>query len=121
MSHTAVGHGSTDHSPVDHGKGVHEHNHMDQEKANHAAMSHGKGEHENAHEGMNHAHMHHMDAERPLFATVTVAVCHCGSGCLLGDLIGEWIVFGTHAQINGREIWVEFLLGKWLSVCGPPS
>ncbi|CAG8749620.1 10977_t:CDS:2, partial [Acaulospora colombiana] len=109
MTHTAVNHDSTNASPTEPAKDGHNdmnHTKMDQEKANHSHMNHEGG----MHEGMDHAHMHHMDVDRPMFATVTVAVCHCGSGCLLGDLIGEWIVFGTGARINGKEIWVEFLL-----------
>jgi hypothetical protein len=46
-----------------------------------------------------------------MFATVTVAVCHCGAGCLLGDIVGEWLVYGTDAKINGHHLWVEFLVG----------
>lgn len=109
MTQTAVNHGSMNHLTMDHAKeGHNDMNHVkvDQENTSHSHMDHDR----EMHEGMHPAHMHHMDAERPMFATVTVAVCHCGSGCLLGDLIGEWIVFGTHAQVNGKEIWVEFLL-----------
>lgn len=46
-----------------------------------------------------------------MFATVTVAVCHCGAGCLLGDIVGEWLVYGTDATINGRHLWVSYLVG----------
>lgn len=45
-----------------------------------------------------------------MFATLTVAVCHCGAGCVLGDIIGEWLVYGTGASINGRMLWPEFLV-----------
>lgn len=58
-----------------------------------------------------HCHTHGGGSERPMFATVTVAVCHCGAGCLLGDIVGEWLVYGTGAKINGESIWVEFLVG----------
>lgn len=58
--------------------------------------------------------MYNMMRDRPMFATVTVAVCYCGAGCLLGDIIGEWVVYGTNAQINGRSIWPEFLIGMLL-------
>jgi hypothetical protein len=47
-----------------------------------------------------------------MFATITVAVCHCGAGCVLGDIVGEWLVYGTGATINGRMLWVEYLVGK---------
>lgn len=46
-----------------------------------------------------------------MFATVTVAVCHCGAGCVLGDVIGEWLVYGTGATINGESLWVAYLVG----------
>lgn len=56
-------------------------------------------------------HACHESSERPMFATVTVGVCHCGAGCLLGDIVGEWLVYGTGARINGRSIWAEWLIG----------
>ena len=54
---------------------------------------------------------HHGGGERPMFAIITVAVCHCGAGCVLGDIIGEWIVCGTGASINGRTLCLEYLIG----------
>lgn len=59
----------------------------------------------------NHCHSHMGPSSRPMFATVTVAVCHCGAGCLLGDIVGEWLVYGTDAKINGHHLWVSFLVG----------
>lgn len=50
-----------------------------------------------------------------MFATVTVAVCHCGAGCLLGDIVEEWLVYGTDATINGRHLWVSYLVGMLYS------
>lgn len=71
------------------------------------------------HAGHSH-HCHHgnshNESERHMFATITVAVCHCGAGCVLGDIIGEWLVFGTMATINGRTLWPEYLIGKLRSV-----
>jgi len=64
---------------------------------------------------MNHGAMHNMhmpSPDQPMFPTVTIAVCHCGAGCLLGDIVGEWLVFGTNATINGRSIGPEFLIGN---------
>ncbi|KAF7198637.1 hypothetical protein HII31_00376 [Pseudocercospora fuligena] len=43
--------------------------------------------------------------ERPMFATITVAVCHCGAGCVLGDIIGEWIVYGAGITISGHFVF----------------
>ena len=56
-------------------------------------------------------HACHASSERPMFATVTVGVCHCGAGCLLGDIVGEWLVYGTGAEINSRSIWPAWLIG----------
>jgi hypothetical protein len=50
--------------------------------------------------------------ERPMFATVTVAICHCGAGCVLGDIVGEWLVYGTGAMIRGEQLWVNYLVGE---------
>ncbi|EME78991.1 uncharacterized protein MYCFIDRAFT_208641 [Pseudocercospora fijiensis CIRAD86] len=50
--------------------------------------------------------------DRPMFATITVAVCHCGAGCVLGDIIGEWIVDGAGITINGRTLWPAYLIGQ---------
>jgi hypothetical protein len=66
------------------------------------------------HGGMNHGamqNMHMPSADQPMFATVTIAVCHCGAGCLLGDIVGEWLVFGTNATIGSLSIGPEFLIG----------
>lgn len=56
----------------------------------------------------------HGSGERPLFATITVAVCHCGAGCVLGDIVGEWLIYGTGAAIDGQMLWVEYLIGTGL-------
>jgi len=65
-----------------------------------------------------HAHMH-GGGDLPMFANVTIAVCHCGAGCVLGDLIGEWIVYGSGAMISGRDIWPEWLIGTFSCVIPP--
>lgn len=56
-------------------------------------------------------HHNHGGGDRPMFATITVAVCHCGAGCVLGDIIGEWIVYGANVTIRGRSLWAEYLIG----------
>lgn len=45
-----------------------------------------------------------------MFATLTVAVCHCGAGCVLGDIIGEWIVYGAGITIKGQMLWASYLI-----------
>merc|ERR1712093_762527 len=64
-----------------------------------------------AHDNMSsHARMHHGSSDRPMFATITIAVCHCGAGCLLGDVVGEWLVYGAGISINRRSLWAEYLI-----------
>lgn len=59
-----------------------------------------------------HAHRGREDTgdSRPMWATVLIGVSHCGAGCVLGDIVGEWIVYGTGATINGHSIWVNLLV-----------
>ena len=82
-----------------------------QDISGHGPMYRGAGDNQMS----GHSHMQHEASGRPMFATITIAVCHCGAGCLLGDIFGEWFVYGTGLQINGSEIWVEFSAG-W-SIC----
>lgn len=71
---------------------------------------------EGDHHTSRHSHMRHDAGGRPMFATITIAVCHCNAGCLLGDIVGEWFVYGTALEINGSEIWVEFVAGQCISL-----
>jgi Domain of unknown function (DUF4396) len=54
---------------------------------------------------------HHEQAQqRPFWQTVLLGVTHCGAGCTLGDLIGEWAIFIMGVTIAGQEFWPEILL-----------
>lgn len=55
------------------------------------------------------SHCHHHTS-RPMLATVLIGVSHCGAGCVLGDLVGEWLVYGTSTSIGGHSIWAELLI-----------
>ena len=81
----------------------HEMSHIDHGTTDHGAMNHG---------AMHNMHM--PSADQPMFPTVTIAVCHCGAGCLLGDIVGEWLVFGTNATLGSLSIGPEFLIGTVL-------
>ncbi|KAL8794461.1 MAG: hypothetical protein Q9195_002934 [Heterodermia aff. obscurata] len=59
-------------------------------------------------EGMSHCHT--SSSTRPMWATVLIGVSHCGAGCVLGDLVGEWLVYGTSASIRHKSIWAELLI-----------
>jgi hypothetical protein len=78
---------------------------------NRTTMDHQMGDNDMA--GHDHHQMPagHTSSNRLMFATVTIGVCHRGAGCLLGDIVGEWLVYATGANIRGRGIWAEFLIG----------
>jgi hypothetical protein len=41
--------------------------------------------------------------------SVGISDTHCGAGCALGDVIGEWAVFVLGATIAGVALWPEYL------------
>ena len=41
---------------------------------------------------------------------VASAVSHCGAGCTLGDIVGEWIVFATGLTIVGATLYPELIV-----------
>ena len=41
---------------------------------------------------------------------VAVSASHCGAGCALGDMIGEWAVFAGALTIAGAAIWPEYVI-----------
>lgn len=45
---------------------------------------------------------------RPLWAGTAVSATHCGAGCVLGDLIAEWVVFAVGLQLLGFALPVEY-------------
>lgn len=57
-----------------------------------------------------HRHHHSTSASRPMFASVTIATCHCGAGCVLGDIIGEWLVYRSNATIGGSMLYAAFIV-----------
>lgn len=62
--------------------------------------------------GAAHQHHHNTGADRPIFATVTIATCHCGAGCVLGDIVGEWLVDALGLTIGGSMLFAAFVVGK---------
>ena len=96
---------STDHSDHHAHHGAHHEMHH---TSDHAVAS--AEESSSAHPHHSHQHDHHSSSTRPMLATVLVGVSHCGAGCVLGDLVGEWLVYGTSVSINGQTIWPELLI-----------
>jgi hypothetical protein len=47
--------------------------------------------------------------QEPFWKLTFKAVTHCGSGCTLGDLLAEWIVFFAAWEFAGRALWPEYI------------
>lgn len=45
---------------------------------------------------------------KPFWAGTAVSATHCGAGCVLGDLIAEWVVFVAGLQLLGFALPVEY-------------
>ncbi|KIY01081.1 uncharacterized protein Z520_02633 [Fonsecaea multimorphosa CBS 102226] len=81
---------------------------------------HGGDTHHHHHHDHDHHHKHqphsHMHADLPMFATVTIATCHCGAGCVLGDLVGEWLIYAFDVTIGGKMLYAAFLVDFGLAL-----
>ena len=47
--------------------------------------------------------------ERPWWVMMATEVSHCGSGCVLGDVVSEWLVFALGLTIAGITIGPEYI------------
>lgn len=47
-------------------------------------------------------------AKKPFWQAVSIATMHCGSGCTLGDIVAEWIMFAAPLTLFGMK-----LFGAW--------
>lgn len=50
-----------------------------------------------------------MNESRPQWHSVTLSTLHCGAGCVLADIIGEWFTYFIPVSIGG-----SVLIGNWL-------
>lgn len=41
--------------------------------------------------------------------STAIGVSHCGAGCTLGDIIGEWMIFALGLTIAGDALWGEYI------------
>lgn len=51
--------------------------------------------------------------ERPRWVSVATSTSHCGAGCTLGDLTGEWLVVAVPALAAATAAFGNELLGRW--------
>jgi Domain of unknown function (DUF4396) len=54
---------------------------------------------------------------RPWWVTMAIEVSHCGSGCTLGDVISEFVIFGLGLTIAGATLGSEYA-GDYLLALG---
>lgn len=47
---------------------------------------------------------------KPFWQHVAVGVTHCGAGCTIGDIIGEWLVFAFGWTLFGEKLYAELLV-----------
>jgi Domain of unknown function (DUF4396) len=47
---------------------------------------------------------------KPFWQRVAVSVTHCGAGCTLGDIIGEWLVFVFGWTLCGEKLYAQLLV-----------
>jgi hypothetical protein len=48
--------------------------------------------------------------DEPEWHGVFISATHCGAGCTLGDLVGEWAVFAAALTIAGVTLWPAYLI-----------
>jgi hypothetical protein len=47
--------------------------------------------------------------QRPGWTGIALSVTHCGAGCVLGDIIAEFVVFATAWTIAGQALFTEYV------------
>lgn len=63
-------------------------------------------------------HAHPSDVQPPPFPiAVAKSTTHCGAGCALGDIVGEWLLFGFPALavvFGWRWLFAEKIFAAWV-------
>ena len=54
-------------------------------------------------------HAHHGEPPRPWWVTIATEVSHCGSGCVLGDVVSEFAIFALALTIAGATLGAEYV------------
>jgi hypothetical protein len=54
-------------------------------------------------------HEHDDLPPNPDYAATATGVSHCGAGCTLGDITGEFVIFGLGATIAGLTLGAEYV------------
>jgi Domain of unknown function (DUF4396) len=62
-------------------------------------------------------HGHAKNRATPFWITVAIGTLHCGSGCVLGDICAEWLVYAVPAVavvFGWRSIFAEKMFAVWI-------
>lgn len=51
-----------------------------------------------------------VEEKIPEWQGVAISATHCGAGCTLGDIIGEWVAFAGSLTIAGAALWPAYIL-----------
>jgi Domain of unknown function (DUF4396) len=46
---------------------------------------------------------------RPRWVTYAIETSHCGAGCVLGDLISEWVIYAFALSVAGHTLFAEYI------------
>jgi hypothetical protein len=63
------------------------------------------------------AHAGHHRTEKPFAARVAISTAHCGSGCTVGDLVAEWLVFFVPViavWFGYQSLFAEKMVAVWI-------
>jgi hypothetical protein len=52
----------------------------------------------------------HTSGDKPRWKSVFLSATHCGSGCVIGDLIGAPIVFAAGLTLASERLYAEYLV-----------
>ena len=79
----------------------HEYHHSQSQQGESGSCEHG---------GMSMKEMMDMmpSHDKPFWLTVLVGTTHCGAGCVLGDIVGEWVA--TVFTVGGYELFAGWLI-----------
>lgn len=50
-----------------------------------------------------------MGEERPKWQSIALSTLHCGAGCTIADVVGEWFTYFVPIQIGG-----SWIVGSWV-------
>jgi hypothetical protein len=54
---------------------------------------------------------------RPRWATYAIETSHCGAGCVLGDVISEWLIYAFALSVAGHVLFAEYAGDYVLALC----